>query len=194
MIAYLSGMVAVKELDRVIIDVNGVGYGVRVSAGDHAALGQGSAAKVFVYEHIKEDAHDLYGFVHETTKGLFEQLLSVKNVGPKVALAVLGLGSEDVVRRAIATGDIKLLQSAKGVGKRAAEQMIVELRDKVGLLVSDEAESIVTRGGVITSDEAAEALISLGYSDVDAQRALSKVDPALPTEERIKQALKGHSK
>jgi Holliday junction DNA helicase RuvA len=103
---------------------------------------------------------------------------------------VLGIGSEDVVRSAIATGDVKLLQSAKGVGKRAAEQMVVELRDKVGLIVGADAESIVTRGGVITTDEALQALVSLGYSEVDAQVALNKVDPSLTTEQRVTEALK----
>lgn len=194
MIRYLFGEVVSKDVDSVTLDVQGIGYGVMVAVSDYDQLKQGDTVKLFIHEHIREDAYDLYGFVAASNKQLFNQLLSVKNVGPKVALAVLSIGSEDVVRRAIATGDIKLLQSAKGVGKRAAEQMIVELRDKVGLIASEDAESIVTRGGVITTDEAAQALVSLGYSDVDAQLALSKVDPSLPTEERITAALKGKNK
>jgi Holliday junction DNA helicase RuvA len=146
--------------------------------------------KLYVYEHIREQIHDLYGFIVLDTKRLFEQLLSVKNVGPKVALAVLDIGSSTNVREAIASGDVKLLQSAKGVGKRAAEQIVVELRDKVGRVASETAEDIVNRPGVSNRDEAVEALTSLGYSPQDAIMALYKVDPTLPVEERIRQALK----
>jgi Holliday junction DNA helicase RuvA len=193
MIAYLEGIVGLSELDSVVLDVNGVGYGVTISPNDHPSLSQGTKTKLFIYEHIREDAYDLYGFTRPASKQLFEQLLSVKNVGPKVAMAVLGIGSEDDVRTAIASGDVKLLQSAKGVGKRAAEQMVVELRDKVGLVVSASAEDLVTRSGVDLSDEAVQALVALGYSEVDAQRALEKIDKDLPTEQRITQALKGHN-
>jgi holliday junction DNA helicase RuvA len=107
-------------------------------------------------------------------------------------MAVLGIGNEDGVRIAIANGDVKLLQSAKGVGKRAAEQMVVELRDKVGLIASTNAEDIVRRGGVNLEDEAVQALVALGYDEVDAQRALEPIDKKLPTEQRITLALKGN--
>jgi Holliday junction DNA helicase RuvA len=191
MISYLNGVVGAKEHGGIVLDVNGVGYGVRVSDGDFVNINQNSNVKLYVYEHIREDAHDLYGFVTQAGKQLFEQLISVKNVGPKVALAVLGIGSESEVRMAIANGDVKLLQSAKGVGKRAAEQMVVELRDKVGLVASMDAESIVNRGSVNTSDEAVQALIALGYNEFDAQKTLDMIDKTLSTEERIKLALKG---
>lgn len=191
MIATLRGTVTEKTLREVVIECSGIGYGVLVSAADHGALGLGHEHKLYIYEHIKEDTHDLFGFVHVDSKELFEQLLSVKNVGPKVALAVLDIGSADAVRAAIAGGDVKLLQSAKGVGKRAAEQMVVELRDKVGAPVGDAAEGLVNRSGVNQSDEALQALIALGYPDADAQAALQGIDKDLPTEDRIKQALKG---
>ncbi len=126
-----------------------------------------------------------------STKHLFEQLLSVKNVGPKVALAILDIGSGDSVRAAIAGGDVKKLQSAKGVGKRAAEQVVVELRDKVGAPVGEGAENVLHRSGIHETDEAAQALVVLGYSETDAQVALAKVDKTLSVEDRIKQALKG---
>ena len=103
----------------------------------------------------------------------------------------LDIGNAAGVRGAIAAGDVKLLQSAKGVGKRAAEQIVVELRDKVGLAASDTAENIATRPGINTQDEAVEALVSLGYSPQDAMLALKDVDVDLSTEERIKLALKG---
>ncbi len=190
MINYLSGEIVSKDIDSVTLDVNGVGYGIAVSLNDYSQLQQGDHVKLFIHEHIREDAHDLYGFVALASKLLFNQLLSVKNVGPKVALAVLGIGSENTVKTAIANGDVKLLQTAKGVGKRAAEQMVVELRDKLGMVAGSAAEQLVTRGGVNVSDEAVQALVSLGYSEVDAQLALNRIDVNLPTEQRITLALK----
>jgi holliday junction DNA helicase RuvA len=193
MIASLRGVVTEKLIDGsgVVLEVHGVGYGLYVTTNDFNTLIVGNEAKLSIHEHIREDTHDLFGFVQVDTKRLFEQLLSVKNVGPKVALAVLGIGKADTVRNAIASGDVKLLQTAKGVGKRAAEQMIVELRDKVGLVASNEAEGLVTRGGINLADEALQALMALGYSEVDAQAALQKIPADLPLEDRIKKALKG---
>lgn len=190
MIAMLRGLVSEKD-GGIVLECHGVGYGVFVSSSDHDALKLGQEARLYVHEHIKEDAHDLYGFVSADTKKLFEQLLSVKNVGPKVALAVLDVGPLNAVRVAIAEGDVKLLQTAKGVGKRAAEQIVVELRDKMGTPVGDAAESLISRAGVNQQDEALQALVSLGYTEVDAAIALQSIDITLPTEERIKRALKG---
>ena len=190
MIASLRG-VAEKNVEGVILDVGGVGYGVNVTSEDFGRLADGKEAKLYVHEHIREQGYDLFGFTLLDTKKLFEQLLNVKNVGPKVAMAVLDLGSASVVRGAIAAGDVKLLQSAKGVGKRAAEQIVVELRDKVGLAPGASAEDVVYRPGVNTQDEAVEALVSLGYSPQDAASALQKIDSSLSIEERIKRALKG---
>lgn len=191
MIATLSGSVSEKLASMVVLDVQGVGYGLQVTAEDFGRLPTGTQAKLYVYEHIREQAYDLFGFVQLDTKKLFEQLLGVKNVGPKVALAILDIGTAPAVRGAIAAGDVKLLQSAKGVGKRAAEQVVVELRDKVGLAASDIAEGIATRPGIAAGDEAVEALISLGYSPQDATLALKDIDASLPVEDRIKLALKG---
>jgi holliday junction DNA helicase RuvA len=191
MIATLTGVVSEKLVDMVVLDVHGVGYGLQVTAEDFGRLTTGDTAKLYVHEHVREQAYDLFGFVQLDTKKLFEQLLGVKNVGPKVALAVLDIGNAAGVRGAIAAGDVKLLQSAKGVGKRAAEQIVVELRDKVGLAATEAAEGIVGRPGINTQDEAVEALVSLGYSPQDAMLSLKDIDPELPTEERIKAALKG---
>ena len=191
MIATLNGVVSEKLADMVVLDVHGVGYGLQVTAEDYGRLPTGEPAKLYVHEHVREQQYDLFGFVLLDTKKLFEQLLGVKNVGPKVALAVLDIGTAPAVRGAIAAGDVKLLQSAKGVGKRAAEQIVVELRDKVGLSASEAAEVIVSRPGISAQDEATEALISLGYSPQDAAVALKDIDPGLPVEERIKLALKG---
>lgn len=190
MIATLNGVVSEKLPEYVVIDCAGVGYGVQVTAEDFGRLAQGEKTKLYVHEHIREQSHDLFGFVQLDTKKLFEQLLGVKNVGPKVALAVLDIGTAPAVRGAIAAGDVKLIQTAKGVGKRAAEQIVVELRDKVGLAASDAAEGIVGRPGINTGDEAVEALVSLGYSPQDATTALKDIEQSLPTEDRVREALK----
>lgn len=191
MIAHVFGKASDTAGSAVVVDVGGVGYEVQVSLGDLARVKLGDEVKFFTHHHVREQSQELFGFLQPSAKRLFEQLLSVKNVGPKVALAVLDVGSVESVQAAIAAGDVKKLQQAKGVGKRAAEQMVVELRDKVGLPTGGGAEDIIGRSGVDTSDEAAQALVALGYSDVDAQLALQNVDKTLPIEERIKQALKG---
>ena len=190
MIATLSGNITEHQGSKVILEIGGIGYGVLVTNTDQAVLPSGSETKLYIYENIKEDAHDLIGFRLLTTKQLFEQLLTVKNVGPKGALAVLDIGNEATVRAAIAGGDIKALQTAKGVGKRAAEQIVVELRDKVGAPVGEAAEGLIGRAGINQSDDAVMALIALGYSDADAQAALTGIDPTLSVEDRIKQALR----
>lgn len=191
MIAQLTGMVAEKTIDEVILDVSGVGYGLLVTNEDYGRLGSGDLAKLYVYEHIRDAAYDLYGFLNPDTKALFEQLLGVNGVGPKMALSVLSIGTTQAVRTAIAGGDLKFIQQASGVGKRVAERIVVDLKDKVGLEGVDlAATGMLQSEHAITQDEAAEALVALGYSAQDAAKALAGVDKELSTEERIKQALK----
>ena len=132
MIATLDGTINELFSSRVVLDVHGVGYGLLVTDSDLGQLASGQSVKLYVYEHIREGAYDLYGFIARDTQNLFEQLLSVKNVGPKVALAVLGIGPASMVRSVIAAGDVKLLQTAKGVGKRAAEQWLLNSEIKLG--------------------------------------------------------------
>jgi Holliday junction DNA helicase RuvA len=192
MIATLEGVISEKLPDQVVLDVHGVGYGLNVSNEDYGRLAAGQPAKVYVYEHIREQSHDLFGFVTLDTKKLFEQLLGVNGVGPKMALAVLSIGSGSDVRIAIAGGDTKFIQQASGVGKRVAERVVVELKDKVGLEGVDLATTGMLQGeGLLMRDEAVEALVSLGYTAQDAAAALRKIDVSLPTEERIKRALRG---
>lgn len=189
MIAILSGRVAEKTLDTVIIDCGGVGYGVYVTFEDFGALEEGKDAKVYIYEHIREITHDLYGFRSLDTKHLFERLLSVNGVGPKMALAILSLASASNVRQAIASGDTKFISQASGVGKRVAERVVVDLKDKVGLASSDDATEFLTTSAN-PNDEALQGLVALGFSVQDAAEALKKVDADLSPAERIKQALK----
>src|SRR5262249_172661 len=133
MIAILSGVVSEKLADIVVLDVHGVGYAVLVPAEDYGVLAPGKDPKLYIYQHIRQHAHDLFRFLNLDTKAVFEQLLEVTGVGPKMALNMLSIGSATEVRRAIANGDVKFIQQANGVGKRVAERVIVELKDKVGL-------------------------------------------------------------
>lgn len=190
MIATLTGKVAETGTGKLVLEVAGVGYEVFTTNDVLSKLVPGSDAKLYIHDHIREQSRDLFGFSESSTKQLFEQLLGVKNVGPKAALAILDIGPATAVRQAIAGGDVKALTSAKGVGKRAAEQVIVELRDKVGALSGAGADAIVGRPGVDEQDEAVQALISLGYSPQDAAAALAKIDKELSTEEKVKQALR----
>ncbi len=187
----LTGVVAEKTTDSVILDVSGVGYGLLVTSEDYGRLGSSDLVRLYVYEHIRETAYDLFGFMRLETKQLFELLLGVNGVGPKMALSVLSTGNVDAVRQAVAGGDLKFIQRANGVGKRVAERIVVELKDKVGLEGVDlQGAGLLQSEQNITQDEAAEALIALGYSPQDAAKALNAVDKDLPIEERIKQALK----
>jgi holliday junction DNA helicase RuvA len=190
MIATLSGNISEKLGEIVVIDVRGVGYGILTPVEDYGKLLPGDPVKVYVYEHIREQSHDLYGFTQLDTKRLFEQLLDVNGVGPKMALSILSIGSVEDVRQAIASGDTKYIQAAPGVGKRVAERVIIELKDKVGLISTANAESLLVGAAVAQQDEAVQALVSLGYTLSDAVTALTGVDAKLSTEERIKQALK----
>lgn len=191
MIATLSGVVSEKIGEVVVLDVNGVGYGLLVTVEDYGKLTTGEPARMYIYEHIRDNAHDLFGFTNQETKALFELLLTVNGVGPKMALSILSTGSDNDVRAAIAGGDTKFIQGASGVGKRVAERVVVDLKDKVGLAGIDLAGAgLLQTDGILRQDDAIEALVALGFSPQDAAKALQAVDPNLPTEERVKLALK----
>jgi len=192
MIASLHGRVEEKLNDVIIFDVGGVGYGLFVTAEDFGHLTVNEETRVYIYEYIRENSHDLFGFLRQETKDLFELLLSVNGVGPKMALSVLSVGTSQEVRSAIAGGDTKFIQAATGVGKRVAERIVVDLKDKVGLAAVDLAGTgLLQTDGILRQDDAIEALVALGYSPQDAARALQAVDSSLATEERVKQVLKG---
>ena len=190
MIATLKGIVAEKIGELVVLDVHGVGYGLLTPAEDIGKVMTGDEAKFYIYEHIRENSHDLYGFTQADTKRLFEQLLDVNGVGPKMALSILGIGSVEDVRRSIAAGDTKFITAAPGVGKRVAERVVVELKDKVGL-VATASDALFVASTYAEKDEAVQALTALGFTVPDAVAALGSIDAKLPTEERVKQALKG---
>jgi len=190
-IATLNGIVSEKLSEQVVLDVGGVGYGLLMTTEDQSTLETGKDVKLYVYEHIRENSHDLFGFVSLDTKKLFELLLEVNGVGPKMALNMLSIGPSDSVKQAIAGGDVKYIQQASGVGKRVAERVVVDLKDKVGLASVDiEATGLLQADSRLLQDEAVEALVSLGYTAQDAAKALKDVDQSLSTQERIKLALK----
>ena len=191
MIATLTGVVSEKLADMVVLDVQGVGYGLFVNTDTNGRLQGGETTKLYIYEHIREQQHDLFGFLTRDDMGFFELLLGVNGIGPKMALNMLSIGTSTEVRQAIASGDVKFIQRANGVGKRVAERVVVELKDKVGLVGVDlESTGLLQGEDTLMKDEAVEALVALGYSPQDAGKALQKVDPELPTEARIKAALK----
>jgi Holliday junction DNA helicase RuvA len=188
MIAQLHGDVIEQESHALIVLCGGVGYFVQVPIDEQSTLPVGTSCQLYIAEHIKEDAHDLYGFSAKSRKLLFDLLTSVNGIGPKAAMAILNIGSEGQVRSAIASGDTKFISAAKGVGKKVAERAIVDLKNKVGLEASDSATDFL--GDSVVTDEAVEALVSLGYNPQDATELLRKIDTKLPVDERIKQALK----
>jgi Holliday junction DNA helicase RuvA len=189
MIAHVYGVVVEKFNSTVIVDVNGVGYEVKVALGDFDASVLGEQIKLHTYHHIREQSQELFGFSSLAAKKVFELLITVQGVGPKAALSILSLGDSEQVRNAIANSDSAYITKASGVGKRIAERVVVDLSDKVGLAVQI-TRSATTNNQPI-NDEALEALIALGYSLADASRALESVPIDLPTAARVTQALRG---
>jgi Holliday junction DNA helicase RuvA len=183
MIARITGTVVETTDTSVIVDVQGVGYEILVAEPTISQLTTGSDATLMIYEHIREAAHDLFGFLDTSSKRLFEQLLSVSGVGPRGALAIMALGESGQIRKAIASENIAYIAGASGVGKKTAERVCVELKDKVGVIAGEVI-------AVAESDDALAALETLGFSQGQAKQALSSIEPTKSTEERVRLALK----
>lgn len=184
MIAFIRGVVEVVAYDSVIVDVGGVGYGVQLHIRDVSTLKKGQNIEVHISEIIREQAHDLYGFINAEDKAFFELLLKVSGVGPRIALALLGLASRDEVAGAIQNGDVTLISSAPGIGKRLAERIVVELKDKALPL------SVTGSNNYGRQNQVEEALISLGFKPNDIKSMLTSIDTSATVEEQIRQALK----
>lgn len=193
MIAHISGKIVEKFASSVIVDVSGVGYEVTVPIGEYDRAVLGEAIKFHTYHHIREQNQELFGFSSLSAKKLFELLITVQGVGPKAGISIMGLGEPEAVRNAIANEDSKFIQKASGVGKKTAERVIVDLKDKVGLALSYQAaDGGVGSSGAGQVDEALEALMALGYGLNDAMKALEGVSTDLSTSERVRAALKGN--
>jgi holliday junction DNA helicase RuvA len=193
-IASLRGTVLDAAPDAVILDVGGVGYAVTPSAsalrlaGD--ARGRGEPVVLVTHLQVREDLLQLYGFADVGERRLFEMLIGVSKVGPKVALALVSALGTDRLRTALATGDAALLASVRGVGKSIAQRLVVELREKVGALAVTARSSVPVAAAAPTATDAArEALVALGMSPLEAEVALAGVDGDLPVEERVRRAL-----
>lgn len=192
MIAHLFGVITEKFQNSVIIDVQGVGYELTISAPDVEQVNLNDKIKFYTYHAIRENSEELYGFSSLAAKKLFEMLISVNGVGPKAAISILSLGTPEEVRNAIANTDAAFVAKASGIGKKSAERIIVDLRDKVGAPSHYGATetSFTLQSVAKPADEALDALIALGFPLKEATAALANVDPNLSVEERIKLALK----
>ena len=192
MLYYVSGPVTVLEPGLAVIDCNGVGYGCRVTSYTASQLKLNAPAKLFVTESIREDAFDLYGFIDREEQHCYSLLTSVNGVGPKAAMSILASGPQNFTL-AVMTGDEKLLTAAQGVGKKTAQRIILELKDKVGGANAELDFSGPTVSAPASGSNAAlanAALQELGYSPAEIAAALKGVDPAASTEEMVRYALR----
>jgi Holliday junction DNA helicase RuvA len=192
MLYYVSGTVTVLESNLAVIDCGGVGYGCRVTAYTAGQLKLNQTAKLFITESIREDAFDLFGFISREEQRCFELLTTVNGVGPKAAMAILTAGPQNFTL-AVMTGDEKLLTAAQGVGKKLAQRIILELKDKVGgsaveLDFSAGAAPVVAPQGNMAT--ARSALQELGYSPSEIGAALKGADPNAATEDLVRHALR----
>lgn len=194
MIARLTGRCVHVDTESLVIDVGGVGYLVRATAAVlRSAARTPDAVTVFVHTSVRDDAIQLFGFASATEQAVYERLVQLQGVGPKVAVAILGVLSPSDVRRAADRGDDALLRSVPGVGPKVARRIVTELSGKLGDVVGT-GETVLTatvHPGDVAGDDAREALVGLGLSPLDAEAALAATDPDLPTAERVRAALRG---
>jgi Holliday junction DNA helicase RuvA len=184
MIARLRGKPAGSTPEGLVLDVNGVGYLVAATPSVLRRADATDELSVETYLHVREDMLQLYGFADRGERELFLQLLTVNGIGPKVALAIVSGSPAEELRRAIVREDAARFQAIPGIGKKTAERIVLELKEKMGVSLSVAAPS---------DDEhvvARDALVELGYSIADAERALAETDAALPAAERVREALR----
>lgn len=184
MIARLTGTLAAQAPTSLLLDVAGVGYEIAVPVSTLAALPEvGQEVVLHTHQHVREDALALFGFATPAEKTLFVQLIGVSGIGPKVALAILSVASVEATQSAIASGDTAFISSVPGIGKKTAERVIVDLRDKMAMSPTTSANS--------GHDEVMQALLGLGYSATEARRAVQKVPADLQdTSAALRHALK----
>ncbi len=195
MLYYVSGKVALLEPGLAVIDCGGVGYGCRVTAYTAGQLKLNQTARLFVTEFIQETAYDLYGFTSREEQRCFSLLTAVNGVGPKAAMSILSSGGPQNFTLAVMTGDEKMLTAAQGVGKKLAQRIILELKDKIGgggmeLDFSAGAGTAMPARQGSSAALANAALQELGYSPAEISLALKGVDPNATTEEMVRHALR----
>jgi holliday junction DNA helicase RuvA len=178
MIAHLSGTILSKQPNQLIVDVSGVGYEVTIPLSTFYDLGEdGTAVSLHIYTHVREESFALYGFRTPSEKHLFEKLISVSGIGPKLGIAILsGMSSDDLIP-AIQQNDIARLTHIPGVGKKTAERLVLELRDKVGALAptAPAGREKWPAGVSQTKEDAVSALVNLGYPRVLADKAVREI-------------------
>ena len=194
MIAYVKGEFTILTPSMVVVDVNGVGYELQISLNTYSSISNAKDGRLFTYMHITENSHTLFGFFEKGEKELFLQLISVSGVGATTARIMLsGLRPEEI-KRAIIEGNTKQLESVKGIGKKTAERMIVDLKDKFGKISFGNVELNISALGASQQQDALEALMSLGIGRSMADAALKKIylsnSDNLTLENTIKLALK----
>lgn len=187
MIGSIRGKIILKTEKFLIVETGGVGYKISVSPDVlSSAKKLGDEIMLFVHTHVREDILDLYGFLDRKELEFFEMLLNVSGIGPKGALAILGIASIETLKRAIKTGDTGYLTKISGIGKKTAEKIVIELRDKVAGQMKGEKE-----GGSLQEElDSLEALKSLGYSQNEAREALKKVPEDGSVNVKVREALK----
>ena len=185
MIARLRGLAAGRTPEGLVVDVGGVGYLVAATPSVLRRAEAGAEVTVETYLHVREDALQLYGFADAAERELFTQLLTVNGIGPKVALAVVSGSPAADLRRAIALGDAVRFQAIPGIGKKTAERIVMELKDR-----SADADLPTQDHSAPRELVAREALVELGWSVVEAERALAAIDPELPAKEGVRLALR----
>lgn len=191
MISHVMGEVLLKSDRFAIIDVSGVGYKVYISIDTMRRIGnKGESVSLWTYLAVRENALDLYGFIDSAEVELFEMLIGISGVGPKSALGILGVAPLDTLKTAIASGDTSYLTKVSGIGKKNAEKIVLELRDKLGVLKNES-----TKGIMREESDVVDALATMGYSVSEAREALKQVPQEISgTSARIKEALKNLGK
>ena len=194
MIYYLSGPVTILEPGLAVVECAGVGYGCRVTAYTAGQLKLNQNARLYISESIREDAHELFGFISKEEQRCYELLTSVNGVGPKAAMSILSSGGPQNFTLAVMTGDEKMLTAAQGVGKKIAQRIILELKDKLGgssmELDFSTGPAVSNLGNQGNAALAHAALQELGYSPAEINAALKGVDPTASTEEMVRHALR----
>lgn len=194
MIYSLNGKLTYTDPTTAVVECGGVGYGCRVTYNTLQRLPDvGQNVLLYTYLNVREDAVDLFGFYEKEELECFKLLITVNGVGPKAAIAILSELSPNSLRVAISQSDTKTITRAQGVGPKMAQRIVLELKDKVGVAVSSENDDGVSVSSVTSSDsknEAVSALVALGYSQSEAQKAISNCDLTKDTEQIIKEALK----
>ena len=188
MISRLRGSPAGRSPEGIVLDVGGVGYLVAATPSALARTDGVREVTLETYLHVREDALQLYGFADAAERALFLDLLGVSGIGPKVALAVVSSSPPGELRRAIALGDASRFQAIPGIGKKTAERIVLELKEKLG---SEDVVVLPAAAGASSSHAVArDALVELGYTVTEAEQALARIDPDLPAEERVREALR----